>query len=71
MNILVSGVNGFVGKHLSRELHGRGHTVIGASREENVNPEIKKILSGYYVCDLTDPKDVSELPLDEVTAGNW
>jgi GDP-4-dehydro-6-deoxy-D-mannose reductase len=68
MNILVSGVNGFVGKHLSRELHGRGHTVIGASREENVNPEIKKILSGYYVCDLTDPKDVSELPLDEVTA---
>jgi GDP-4-dehydro-6-deoxy-D-mannose reductase len=62
--VLITGVNGFVGKHLSRELAGRGHQAFGVGREENPHPELSKLLSGYYVADLTSASDVKRLPLD-------
>jgi nucleoside-diphosphate-sugar epimerase len=44
--ILITGVNGFVGKHLVREISKpRGHTGYGAGREETAHPEISSILS--------------------------
>ena len=37
MNVLVVGGTGFVGTHLCRELHGRGHTVTALSRSPGSN----------------------------------
>jgi GDP-4-dehydro-6-deoxy-D-mannose reductase len=64
--ILVSGVNGFVGKHLLREIVSRGHKAYGVGREETAHPEISSILSGYFIADLTRSEDVANLPLDEI-----
>lgn len=66
--ILVTGINGFVGKHLARELKSREHSVLGVGREDSVNNEVATIVSDYFRCDLTDPSDVSTLPIDEIDA---
>ena len=63
VKILVTGINGFVGKHLVRELAGRGVGMVGAGREESVHPEISKLLADYFVCELTDAESVKKLPL--------
>lgn len=65
--ILVTGVNGFVGKHLTRELKSGGHEVMGLGRE-NPHPEIKDIIDGYVMCDLTDSSQVAQLKLDDINA---
>jgi len=64
--ILVTGVNGFVGKHLARELAVTGHEVTGASRDQMADPSIEKYLSDYHACDLTNSGEVSDLPLDSL-----
>lgn len=68
MNILVTGINGFVGKHLARELHNRGHSVIGTGREQKINGQISDIVDKYLPCDLTSPENVSNLPIDNLGA---
>jgi GDP-4-dehydro-6-deoxy-D-mannose reductase len=68
MKVMVTGVNGFVGKHLARELHKSGARVVGVSREATPHPEIKSILSSYYICDLTDQKAVDGLPLQDIAS---
>ena len=66
-NILVTGINGFVGKHLARELHSRGVKVIGiGNREVKANSEISDLLENYFKCDVTEPSQVSKLDLRDV-----
>jgi len=46
MNVLVVGGTGFVGTHLCRELHGRGHDVTALSRspdEADLPPEVDRV----------------------------
>lgn len=64
--VLVTGINGFVGKHLVQELAGHGIQVVGAGREQAVSPEIADYLTEYYVCELTDKAAVKKLPLSEI-----
>lgn len=52
MNIVVTGINGFVGKHLTRELKSAGHTVIGLDRSETVHEEITDLVDDYRAADL-------------------
>ena len=66
--ILVTGVNGFVGKHVARELSARGHKTIGVSREPLLNPVLKDYVDDYYSCDLTDAAAVDALPLNQIDA---
>jgi len=66
--IFVTGINGFVGKHLARELKSRGCTVVGVGREVRLNNEISSVVDEYYVCDLTKTEDVAKLPLAEADA---
>lgn len=67
-NIMVAGVNGFVGKHLVRELVANGYGVIGVGRNMKAAPSIKDILSDYIICDMTNEDEVSKLRLDGVQA---
>lgn len=67
-SILITGINGFVGKHLVRELVERGIEVVGAGREATVHPEIAELLADYFVCELTDATSVKKLPLGDIDA---
>ncbi len=66
--VLVTGVNGFVGKHLIRELYSRGAEVVGLGHNGPADPEIAGLLKSYEVCDLTDSEAISALPLDDIGA---
>lgn len=66
--VLVTGCNGFVGKHLVRELHSRNIKVSGLGYKEPAHPEISSLLSNYFMCDLTDPEDVATLDLKNLVA---
>lgn len=68
MRILVSGINGFVGKHLTRALDAAGHEVCGVSREGTLAPEIAPLVSDYYQCDLAEQTDVNKLELGDFEA---
>ncbi len=59
-NVLICGVNGFVGRHLTKELTARGVSVHGIGREE---VPLTSKLSSYQSADLSDPKNVSNLQL--------
>jgi GDP-4-dehydro-6-deoxy-D-mannose reductase len=66
-NVLVTGINGFVGKHLARELHSRDHTVIGVGKaEDRIDPSLEDIVDSYHQCDLVNKEEVSRLPLDKL-----
>lgn len=54
MNIVVTGINGFVGKHLTRTLTEAGHLVIGVSMEETPHESIASLLSDYISCNLSE-----------------
>jgi len=66
--ILVTGVNGFVGEHLARELSSRGIEVIGAGLDAAASSELDGFISQYYTCDLTSEADVARLPLSDIDA---
>jgi len=51
--VVVTGVNGFVGKHLARELQSQGVRVVGIGTDETVHPEISDIVDTYHQVDLT------------------
>lgn len=68
VNVLVTGINGFVGKHLARELSAAGHKVMGVSREPLLNPLLVNFVTDYYVCNLTSETEVATLPLDDIDA---
>jgi len=50
--IVISGINGFVGHHLARELHSIGVSIIGVGREKSINTEISDIVSEYHQADI-------------------
>lgn len=66
--ILVTGVNGFVGEHLTNELVAAGHNVIGAGIQDEAAPAIAEKMKSYHKSDLTDPKQVDALPWTEIDA---
>lgn len=51
--IVVTGVNGFVGKHLVRELKTHGLEVIGIDRSPEADAEISTQLDSYFSGDLS------------------
>jgi GDP-4-dehydro-6-deoxy-D-mannose reductase len=50
--VAITGVNGFVGKHLVRELVERGHRVVGIGREAAAHQSIANNLYKYWSSDL-------------------
>ena len=52
--VVISGINGFVGHHVARELRSEGVSVIGISRETEVDSDISDVVDEYHQADLTD-----------------
>lgn len=52
--ILVTGSEGFVGRHLQQELHNQGYETVGTSLSESVGENV-------YQCDITDPLSLNTL----------
>jgi len=65
--VLVVGINGFVGKHLARELHAHGFKVHGTGLDTTVSGEITDITTNYTQCDLTKSEEVKTIPLDDIS----
>lgn len=65
---MVTGVNGFVGKHLTRELTSLDFRVIGVGQQAAASPEIIEFLDAYHSADLTDLSQVSSLPFERIDA---
>lgn len=66
--IVVVGVNGFVGKHLAREISSQGHKVIGVGMDADVSTDIDSVVHKYVQCDFTKPESIARLDLDNVDA---
>lgn len=66
--VVVTGVNGFVGKHLVNELFKKGVEVVGIGRELETHPAVADMLTTYFACDLTDARSVWNLPLESFGA---
>lgn len=62
MKIVITGVSGFVGKHLVHELKKYDHNIIGIGIDSETHPEIRELLGGYYSADLsTDWPDTQDV----------
>lgn len=64
--ILVTGINGFVGEHLTNELVSCGHEVVGTGIQEQASDKINQKLKSYVKADLTNPSDVDQLNWDDI-----
>jgi GDP-4-dehydro-6-deoxy-D-mannose reductase len=64
--VIVTGINGFVGHHLAKELSKNNITVIGTGMDRLLDPALSPYVEDYVEeCDLTQDKDISRLPLHE------
>ncbi len=52
--VAVTGVNGFVGKHLARELAGNDISVVGIGQEDRVHDDIAGDVDRYHQANLTE-----------------
>jgi GDP-4-dehydro-6-deoxy-D-mannose reductase len=52
--IALTGINGFVGKHVARQLVAAGHSVIGIGNGERVDNDIRPILENYIQQDIAE-----------------
>jgi len=52
--VIISGINGFVGNHLARELNNSGVEVVGVGQEDAVNPDISNIVNEYHKANLIE-----------------
>ncbi len=64
--ILVTGVNGFVGEHLTHELVNHGQAVVGIGIQPEPSQSHASLLDSYFACDLTVPEQVDTLPWSDI-----
>jgi GDP-4-dehydro-6-deoxy-D-mannose reductase len=64
--IMITGINGFVGKHLAHELKKRDVLVVGIGREAVMHPTLQGVADEYFECDLTSKDAVAGLPLSDI-----
>jgi len=62
-HVLVTGINGFVGKHLAKILNEHGCQVSGVIYNGTVTEDLKQVLNQTLSCDLSDKNQVNRLDL--------
>lgn len=67
-HVMVTGANGFVGRHVVAGLASRGCAVIAVSRQDEADPEIAGLVKAYLACDLADLDETRTLPFEGVGA---
>jgi GDP-4-dehydro-6-deoxy-D-mannose reductase len=65
--ILITGFNGFVGRHACAEFRRRGFLIHGVSFGE-ISVEARQLVDLVSVCDLSDPDQTSLLELGDISA---
>jgi GDP-4-dehydro-6-deoxy-D-mannose reductase len=63
--ILVTGVNGFVGLHLAKELNDNGYTVIGVGGKIGTK-DVPDNVEDYNELDLTDPEQAAKIDFNDI-----
>ena len=66
--IVITGVNGFVGEHLAHHLKDSGYSVRGVGREANPNANVSPFVDSYESADLLDLSSVEKLSLKTASA---
>lgn len=59
--VIVTGVNGFVGEHVARALKSAGNTVVGVGYDTKPNEKVAGLLDTYLSCDLLDSSAVERI----------
>lgn len=67
-NILVTGVNGFVGHHVASLLHDMGYRIVGVGNQSELNKDLVGCVDEYISCDLTNPDAVKKINLSNTQA---
>ena len=66
-HVLVTGANGFVGRHLIGELKTNGITVIATgSSESTPDSELERNVSSYYALDLTKASEAQKIDFSDI-----
>ena len=66
--VLITGVNGFVGKHVADRFQSLGFEVTGVARQQSPGLEVASSLDNYIAADMLDAQAVNRLSLDGVSA---
>jgi GDP-4-dehydro-6-deoxy-D-mannose reductase len=66
--IVVTGINGFVGEHLARHLKNDGYSVHGIGRELTPQPNVAPFVDTYSQADLLDKDSVKKVPVQSAKA---
>jgi len=66
--VVITGVNGFVGEHLARHLKTQGYIVRGVGREQAPHDRVTNFMDNYQVCDLFDKASTKDIVLKEAFA---
>ncbi len=61
--VLITGVNGFVGKHLARAFLAANYQVDGLTANEPLAKQLTGVVTNVFQCDLADRSAVSKLEL--------
>lgn len=60
-NVIVTGINGFVGEHVAREFKALGYSVTGVGHDAKANQKVGSLLDRYISCDLLNEEQVHRL----------
>lgn len=63
--VIITGINGFVGEHVSREFQAKGWEVTGVGTQPQSLVKVGDLLSNYISCNLLDSSQVASLPLHD------
>jgi len=66
--IIVTGINGFVGEHLAQHLKSSNFAVSGVGRDSTPNPNVAPFLDSYQQADLLNETQVNSLVLKNAAA---